>query len=138
MDRIAHEGIGASVTMMGERNDIPELLNAADAYVMSSAWEGAPIVLLEASASRLPIATTDVGGNGELVSDGKTGLLVAHRNPEALSQAMMRIMDMTPEERAAMGKAARKRVRDEFAMDAILDQWEALYAEFLNRSATDQ
>jgi glycosyltransferase involved in cell wall biosynthesis len=124
-------GLEDSVSMLGERSDVPMLMNASDAYVMSSAWEGAPIVLLEAAASRLPVVATDVGGNSELVVDGETGLVVPAADPTALGDAMIRIMAATPEDRAEMGRAGLERARKEFDLEMILDQWEELYLEFL-------
>lgn len=121
------------VQLLGQRADVPALLNASDAYVMSSAWEGAPIVLLEAAASRLPIVTTDVGGNRELVDDGKSGLIVPPRNPVALQEAMMRIITASTDQRAEMGRAGRRRTETEFGLDRILDQWEEIYFDLLRQ-----
>ncbi|MFV1980932.1 MAG: glycosyltransferase [Rhodothermia bacterium] len=128
-------GLTESVLTLGERTDVPALMNAADAYVMSSAWEGAPIVLLEASASRLPIVATDVGGNSELVVHGETGLVVQPHDPAALGDTMIRIMAASPEDRAEMGRAGRERTENEFGLEAILDQWETMYVELLTQTA---
>jgi glycosyltransferase involved in cell wall biosynthesis len=125
--------LGDRVRFLGIRRDVPELMNAADAYVMSSAWEGMANVLLEASATGLPIIATDVGGNREVVIDGKTGFLVPPKNPEALAQAMLHLMEMPEEERHAIGKAARQYVEANFTLDRVVDRWEALYKELLAR-----
>jgi len=121
----------ASVRFLGIRRDMPKLMNAADAYVMSSAWEGMANVLLEASASALPIVATDVGGNGEIVLDGQTGFLVPPKDSDRLAQAMLRLMGMSEEERQTMGKAARKHIEANFSLDRVVDMWENLYCEFL-------
>ena len=71
----AHQ-LEEGVRFLGRREDVPALMNAADGYVMSSAWEGLPIVLLEAAATGLPIVATDVGGNAQVVVDEETGELV--------------------------------------------------------------
>lgn len=132
MEVMARElGIEKHVRFLGIRRDIPQLMNAADAYVMSSAWEGMANVLLEASATGLPIAATDVGGNREVVLHGKTGFLVSLKDPYALAQAMLRLMDMLDDERQAMGKAAREHIEANFGMERVVDQWEALYRELL-------
>lgn len=131
-ERLAAElGVGETVHFLGIRKDIPELMNAADAYVMSSAWEGMPMVLLEAAAVGLPVVATDVGGNGEVVRDGKTGFIVPPRDPEALADAMVRMMALPPDARAAMGQAARAYVEAHYALDRVTAQWEALYTELL-------
>jgi glycosyltransferase involved in cell wall biosynthesis len=136
MENMTRElGVEKHVKFLGIRRDIPQLMNAADAYVMSSEWEGMPMVLLEASACGLPIVATNVGGNAEIVLDGQTGLLVPPKSPEALSQAMLRMMDLPEEVREKMGKQARKHIESNFSLDRIVDCWEALYYELLNRSS---
>jgi glycosyltransferase involved in cell wall biosynthesis len=126
-------GISGYVRFLGIRRDVSQLMNAADAYVMSSSWEGMPMVLLEASATGLPIVATDVGGNREVVLDGITGFLVPPRNPEALAEAMLRMMDLPEEKRREMGKAARQHIEKNFSLDRIVDMWEALYKELLEQ-----
>jgi len=127
--------IADSVRFLGVRKDIPELMNAADAYVMSSAWEGMPIVLLEASSTGLPIVATDVGGNREVVLEGKSGFLVPPGEPETLAQAMLLLMERTPGERTFMGLIGRAHVIENYDMERIVDKWEALYNEFLKQKA---
>jgi glycosyltransferase involved in cell wall biosynthesis len=136
MENMTRElGVEKHVKFLGIRRDIPQLMNAADAYVMSSEWEGMPMVLLEASACGLPIVATNVGGNAEIVLDGQTGFLVPPKSPEALSQAMLRMMDLPEEVREKMGEQARKHIESNFSLDRIVDCWEALYYELLNRSS---
>jgi glycosyltransferase involved in cell wall biosynthesis len=126
-------GLGDHVRFLGLRGDVPALMSAADGYVMSSAWEGMPLVLQEASAAELPVVATDVGGTGEVVADGRSGLLVPPKDPAALAAAMRRLMAMTADERAAMGRAGRAHVESQFALERVLDTWEAIYAELLLR-----
>jgi glycosyltransferase involved in cell wall biosynthesis len=121
------------VTFLGKRHDIPALLQAADAYVMSSAWEGLPMVLLEAAASGLPIVATDVGGNREIVQDGVSGLLVPPGDPAALAKAMQQLMAMPEATRRQMGEAGRRHVQQHYDLARVVDTWEALYAELLSR-----
>ncbi|QZA32871.1 glycosyltransferase [Hydrogenibacillus sp. N12] len=134
VEKLARDlGLTGSVIFLGVRRDVPDLMNAVDAYVMSSAWEGMPMVLLEASAVGLPIVATDVGGNREVVLDGVTGFLVPPKKPQALAGAMMNVMDLSPEERAAMGSAGRKHIEANYSMDRVVEMWEALYFELLER-----
>ena len=76
------------VEFLGIRRDIPELLAESGLYVISSISEGVPISLLEAMASRLPVVSTRVGGIPEVIEEGRTGRLVAPRDPSALADAI--------------------------------------------------
>ena len=121
------------VRFLGLRRDVLDLMQAADGYVMSSAWEGLPMVLLEASASHVPIVATDVGGNREAVLDGESGVLVGPHEPTLLAAAMTRLMAMTPAERARMGFAGRRHVENAYGLEMVADRWLALYEDLLAR-----
>ena len=132
---IARRGLSDRVLMLGIRTDIADLMRASDAYVMSSAWEGLPIVLLEASAAGLPLVATRVGGNDQLVRPSKTGWLVPPRAPEALADAMVAVRQLPARERALMGVAARAHVARTYSMSAIAREWVTLYEGLLERGA---
>ncbi len=119
------------VHFLGVRRDVPELMAAADGYLLSSAWEGMPVVLLEAAAAGLPVVATRVGGVAEVVEDGVSGLLVAPRDPMALSRAMEHIEALTPEQRAAMGARGRTLVQQRYSTGSVMDMWERLYSGLL-------
>lgn len=123
------------VRLLGIRRDIPQLMNAADAYVMSSAWEGLPMVLLEAHACGLPIVATDVGGDREVVIDGVTGFLVPPRQPEALAQAMEQMMQIEERARRQMGEKGREHIIQNYSLEHVVQRWEELYRELLTRKA---
>jgi glycosyltransferase involved in cell wall biosynthesis len=118
-------GLRKAVRWLGLRRDVPALLDAADGFVLASAWEGMPLAVGEAMAMEKPVAATDVGGVRELVGDA--GVLTAANAPDALATAMLAIMERTPEERRTLGRAARERIVQVFAMDSKTDEWEALY-----------
>jgi glycosyltransferase involved in cell wall biosynthesis len=124
-------GLGDSVRWLGLRRDLPALLDAADGFVLGSAWEGMPLALGEAMAMEKPVVATDVGGVSELVGDA--GIIVHAKNPDALANAMTEQMQGAPEDRLAFGRAARARIEDNFNMDAKADEWEALYRRTLKR-----
>jgi len=125
--------LAEKVRFLGVRRDVPELMSAADAYVMSSAWEGLPMVLLEAAACELPIVATDVGGNSEIVLDGTSGFIVPPRDPEALAAAMLKMMSLSEDERRAMGRAGRAHIEANYSLDRVVDQWENLYQDLLRK-----
>lgn len=131
--RITELGLAERVRLLGVRRDIPDLLNAADAFVLPSLWEGMPLTLLEASATALPIVATDVGGNAEVVLEGETGYLVPVKDTEALAQAMLRVMGLSEADRITMGQAGRAHVMQNFDLERVVDRWEALYRELLLR-----
>lgn len=129
-------GLGSAARFLGVRNDIPEIMSAADAYVMSSAWEGMPIVLLEAAAAGLPIAATRVGGNHEVVREEDGGILVPPRDSNALGQAMLRMMELPEEERRSIGERGREHVQNTYGLSRVADGWEDLYREVLTRKGS--
>lgn len=123
--------IADRVKLLGLRSDIPQLMNAADAYVLSSQWEGLPLVLIEAAASGLPIVATRVGGNEEVVLDRKTGFLVTPQDSLSLITAMEHVMSMNEAQMIDMRTAARAHVMTNYSLDAIVTQWEDTYRDLL-------
>jgi glycosyltransferase involved in cell wall biosynthesis len=120
-----HKGTMDRVRRLGLSRDMPALLDAADGFVLASAWEGMPLVVGEAMAMEKPVVATDVGGVGELVGD--TAALVAARNADALAEAMLKVMQQTPDTRRAHGSEARARIITHFNTAIRFPEWEALY-----------
>lgn len=128
---ITELGVDNSTKCLGLRRDIRALLDVADGFVLSSAWEGMPLALGEAMAMEKPVVATDVGGVRELA--GEIGLIVRAADPLALADAMLRVMQLSGTERNWMGRAARGRIRERFSLDAKVEEWERLYASVLAR-----
>ena len=120
------------VTLLGVRSDVDRLMKGADGYLMSSAWEGLPIVLLEAAASGLPIVATDVGGNTEVVHDGENGYIVPSKDAEQLADAVVRLMTLPEKQRAAFANTSREIVRERFATEAVAEQLLEIYRGIRN------
>lgn len=93
--------------------------------------------LLEAAACALPTVATDVPGSREVIAEGQTGWLASPGDAGALGAAMTRMMRTPPEERRSMGERARQRATERFSLESVLDRWEALYRELINRRAQD-
>ena len=114
------------VIFTGQRQDVPDILRDVDIVVHPSLTEGLSNVILEAMAGCIPVVATRVGGNPELVEDGRTGFLVPVENSEEIANAICRLLDQ-PEMAHAFGERARRRVVDEFSIDRMLSKTEALY-----------
>jgi glycosyltransferase involved in cell wall biosynthesis len=125
--------LGGAVRFLGVRSDVPLVLSAADAYVMSSAWEGMPMVLLEAAAAGLPIVATEVGGNHEVVVDEESGFLVPPRDSEALGSAMVRLSGLPEERRRLMGERGHQHIRTHYGLSQVAERWEEIYRQVLKR-----
>ena len=122
-------GIEDAVRWLGLRRDMPALLDAADAFVSGSAWEGMPLAVGEAMAMEKPVVATGVGGVRELVGDA--GVLVPPKNSPALAEAMLAAMGKSREDRARLGRAARQRIMRHFSIDATAGAWEELYRSLI-------
>jgi glycosyltransferase involved in cell wall biosynthesis len=123
---IRERGLAARVHFAGWRADVPELLSAGSALVLTSHWEGLPNVILEAMAAGLPVVAARVEGTSELVIDGQTGRLVSSPTPESLAAALEALL-IDPQGGAAMGRAGRERAAGEFSWEAMVARYDALY-----------
>jgi glycosyltransferase involved in cell wall biosynthesis len=127
MEMLARQlNIEQQVIFTGQRSDVHEILREVDIVVHPSLTEGLSNVILEAMAAGVPVVATRVGGNPELVEDGRTGFLVPVENADEIADAICRLLDQ-PEMARAFGNRARQRVIDEFAIDRMLARTEALY-----------
>jgi glycosyltransferase involved in cell wall biosynthesis len=119
-------GISHAVIWTGFRKDIPSLLAAMDIYVQPSANEGLSHSILESMAAGKPVIVTDVGGAQEVVTNGRTGILIPQGSASAIGSAIIDLLDH-PEKRTALGQAARSRVVDEFSVQRLVDAYQDLY-----------
>jgi glycosyltransferase involved in cell wall biosynthesis len=139
LEDLARElSVKSRVRFLGVRKDIPALMNAADGFVLSSAWEGLPMVLLEAAASSLPVVSTNVGGSKEIVLEAKTGFLVPPSNSGALAGAMTKAASLSNAARLQMGTAARAYVEQHYSLDMVVDTWESIYMDLIGKQAPRQ
>jgi glycosyltransferase involved in cell wall biosynthesis len=123
---IAELGVGGTVTLVGQRTDIPDFLAALDVAVCSSEREGSPLSVMEYMQAGLPTVATRVGGVPDLIEDGVHGRLVPSDDPDALAEAIGDLLE-DPERRAEMGSRARERQRAEFTTGVMVQRLEALY-----------
>ncbi|UCD63463.1 MAG: glycosyltransferase family 4 protein [Candidatus Zixiibacteriota bacterium] len=106
--------IHRQVRFPGFRDDLPDIINALDLFVVSSHHEGIPTVVLEAMALGRPVVATNVGGMPEIIEHETSGLLVSPGDSEGLARACLRIMDDSAL-REKLAAAARQRVTEEFS-----------------------
>lgn len=129
-------GLFPSVIFTGMRNDIPAILRSLDVLVLSSLWEGLPVILLEAMASSLPSVVTSVDGVVGVAEPDVTALLVPSGDHRELSKACIRLA-RDPELRRKMGWAARERVTRNYSLDRMIDRVSELYLSLLHDNRTN-
>ena len=132
--RVGALGVGDRVRFAGQCPDVPELLAAADLFVLPSLFEGLPLVVLEAMAAGLPVVGTRVCGTAEAVVDGVTGRLVDAGDAAGLAAAVVETL-ARPDVAARWGAAGRERVAREFSATRMARETAAIYEEVLQRGA---
>ena len=121
-------GLAGRVKLLGFREDIPRLMRAVDVVVhTSTAPEPFGRVLVEAMLVERPVIASDAGGAREIVEDGVTGLLVPPGQPDALAEALRRLLD-DPALRLAMGRRGRERAERQFTLVPTLEALDRLVA----------
>ncbi|WP_217429558.1 glycosyltransferase family 4 protein [Sphingomonas bacterium] len=119
-------GLDGALSFLGDRADIPALLSALDVFVWLSRGEGMPHVVAEAGAAALPVIATADNGTLEQIEDGASGLFVPHEAPGAVAAAIVRLID-DPALRRDLGTALHAKVRADYAVAAVVPQWERLF-----------
>lgn len=127
-EAVEREGLAGVVIMTGERPDIPELLATMDVVVLTSRWEGMPMVVLEAMASARPVVAPRLGGLTEVIEDGVTGRLTPPGDERTIAEAVIALLRDAPARRR-MGEQGRARVRERFSLERMVAQTLAVYRE---------
>jgi glycosyltransferase involved in cell wall biosynthesis len=123
-------GLASYVTFLGRRADIAELLGAMDLMVLPSVSESLPNVVLEAMSAGCPVVASAVGGCGELIQDGVTGMLLPPGQAPALSAAVVKLL-RDPHLRQQIGRAARSWAEQEFDIFVSVKRLEDVYEGML-------
>jgi glycosyltransferase involved in cell wall biosynthesis len=124
-------GLKDKVTLLGFREDVPELLRILDVFALSSVSEGLSIATIEAMAAGVPAVVTRSGGPQELVLDGRTGFLVPPRDEKSLAEKVLLLL-RNKKLATSLGKEAQVQVRTKFGIDRMIRNYQALYQECLN------
>lgn len=126
-------GIAQRVRFLGVRHDVAALLRSTDVFVLTSASEAASLTLMEALAAGLPVVVTAVGGNPEIVRDGREGLLVPRGDAHGVAEAVLKIL-ADPALAATMGQAGAARARERYQLEQTVKRYYALYRRLVGRA----
>lgn len=139
LPRILHTiedlGLDGHVRLAGglEPDGVRAALRRSQLFLHASVSDGLPTVVAEAMACGLPVVVSDVGGVRELVTDGTEGFVLPARDPAGMAHAMRDLWE-DRDRRLRMGQAARERVQSHFALDGLVDDFEALYRDLATPS----
>jgi glycosyltransferase involved in cell wall biosynthesis len=131
---LAARGLARRVALAGFRADLPELLPGLDLLVHPADREGLGLALLEAASAGVPVVACNVGGVPDVVVDGETGVLVAHRDAAALRRAIARLLGAA-DERRRLGAAARRHAEQRFDKGRLAAEHLSLYGRVLRERA---
>ena len=119
-------GIEDRVIFTGFREDIPEILSILDLFVMPSLLEGLCTSLMDALYMKVPVVATTAGGIPEVIEHDTTGLLIPPRNPLALAEAIVQLLN-DEKKRKFFAKEGRKKVIDQFTVTQMVEKTEKIY-----------
>lgn len=111
--------------LLGERSDVPDLLQGFDLLCLSSLSEGFPNVIGEAMASGVPVVSTDVGDASKLI--GNTGWIVPPRSPRELADRIEWALSIPAQDLRARGEQARTRIKEKYSIDKVVECYASLY-----------
>jgi glycosyltransferase involved in cell wall biosynthesis len=133
LEALTHElEMGNRVRLLGYVPDMGSWYAAFDAFLLTSANEGAPVVAIEAQAAGVPVIATDAGGTRTVVDDGETGFVVNIGDVDAMVDRLQRLRD-DESLRTRLGATAAARMRSKFSIERMVDDVETVYAKILNR-----
>ncbi len=130
--QVQKSGLGDHVTFLGclPREDIPILMNKASIYVLPSLYEGMPYVLLEAMACGTPVVGTDISGITDVINHLQTGLIVPPKNPEALADAIITLLEHESL-RKKLSQNARELMVNNYSWNKVVEKVENVYSELI-------
>ena len=125
-------GLAQNVRFVGHLENVREVWPSVDVFVLPSLSEGMPLSLLEAMAAGVPAVATRVGGVGEAIEDGKTGLLVPPGDRHSLAESIIKLLE-NPTVARQMGKAAQETVVRRFSLAKMVQAYQEIYTELIQR-----
>lgn len=124
-------GLLDHVFLIGARTDVPDLLQQADIFILSSKREGLPMVLLEAMSTALPVIATNVGGIPEIIKNEENGLLIQSQDEKEMATAMEQLI-VDKQLAKQLGTGARQTAVEQYSLDTISNQYSILYNNILS------
>lgn len=126
ISNLISEKVAMRFHFLGERNDIPDLMQAIDICCLNSSWgEAFPNVLGEALATEVPCVSTDVGDSKDIVFE--SGIIVPPSDENALYSALEKMVNLPQQERLKLGRAGRKRIESQYSLNSVVQQYMDLY-----------
>ncbi len=129
-DEIEKLELNDRVSLLGERHDVPALLQACEIGILSSASEAFPLALMEYGVAGLPVVTTRVGQCAEFLQEGRAGELVSPGNPDQLAQAIIELL-ASAERRSSLARALKDRILESYDAGRIAEQLGQIYQKVL-------
>ncbi len=123
-------GIESSIHWLGQRNDVPVLLEILDCFLLTSYWEGLPLVILEAMSAGVPVVATDIPGTREAVLHGENGWLASPGDFERLANFVLNVLE-TPAQAQIFVEKSTERLAEKFTREKMLEEIQALYGMLL-------
>ena len=130
-------GIDGATRFLGYRDDVGSLYSALDAFALTSANEGTPVVAIEALAARVPVVATDVGGVRDVVVDGRTGLLVQYGDVDGVAAHLVQLAEDS-ELRRRLGEQGREHVVARYSVERLVDDVDRLYQALLTERLAER
>lgn len=128
---IAARRLQDQVVLAGNRNDVPDLLTASDAFLMTSISEGIPLTIIEAMAAGLPVVSTAVGGIPEMIQHGQSGFLAEAKDANTLAEHLVHLAT-DEKHRQAIIEQGRLQAKAKFSLDSMLNGYAAIYREMVD------
>jgi glycosyltransferase involved in cell wall biosynthesis len=119
------------ISWVGSQTNVPDWLTFFDLFILPSQWEGISLALLEAMAAGLPVVATSVGGTPEVVTNGETGLLVPPSDPQALADAIQKLIE-NPSLSREIGQAGKRHCQQNYDIDRIVKEIDSLYRQYIS------
>ncbi|MDH4182681.1 MAG: glycosyltransferase [Nitrospinota bacterium] len=132
MEMIHRKGIMDKVSPLGERRNIQQIAAAMDIVTLTSYSEGFPNAIGEAMCCGVPCVAAGAGETRELIGD--TGIVIPAKDPEALAAAWDSMLSMTPQERGALGQAARARIIEKYSLESVVRQYKSFYTQIAKKA----